>query len=60
MAGNETLAWVQREREAAWRDGFEAGLSHGRALERHDPQWDRDGPPERPENPYTVATKENT
>ena len=43
---------LQRRLAAAWRDGFNAGAAFGQAQERHDPQWDWDGPPEAPSNPY--------
>jgi len=43
---------VQRLQAAAWDAGFYAGQQFGTASERHDPQWDMDPPPARPENPY--------
>jgi hypothetical protein len=43
---------LRRRLAAAWEAGFHAGQCYGQATERHDPQWDMDPAPERPENPY--------
>lgn len=50
---------LQRIEATAWEDGFHAGQLYGAAMERHDPQWDMEGPPERPINPYTMKEVRN-
>lgn len=48
---------VQRLKADAWDEGFYAGQQFGAASERHDPQWDMDLPPLKPENPYRIFTR---
>jgi hypothetical protein len=48
----DTSRALERARAEGWERGFDDGQLYGSARERHDPQWDWDGPPERPKNPY--------
>ncbi len=54
MSNSDIERALQRARAEGWEQGFFAGCRHGAACERHDPQWDMDGPPYPPTNPYTL------